>query len=147
MTGRTKTTEEEYQRWLEDMRPFLMQGYSLNLAIEKAYLTNHRTSVYEKYAQKDWFSDKIDYFQSTVGELANNIVYKVISGAHQKFLTNSNYSLTKEEVRILILVATKHKASQPFFVTRMETARAGRFENIAEVPKISYILPEGTKEV
>ncbi|QQG47869.1 MAG: hypothetical protein HY044_02165 [Candidatus Woesebacteria bacterium] len=141
--GRPKVTDEEYQRWLDEMRPFLMQGYSLNSAIERAGLNGHRTSMYEKYAQKDWFSDKIDYFQGLVGELANNIAYKVIANTHAKLIQNPNYVLSKEEVRIITLVATKHRSSQPFFVTRTEVAQTKHkdFGGINEVPQINYIVP------
>lgn len=139
--GRPKITDEEYQRWLDAMSPFLLHGYSLNHAIEKSGLIGHRTSVYEKYAQKDWFSDKIDTLQRTIGELANNIAYKVIANAHAKLVQSKDYKLTKEEVRVLILVATKHRASHGFFVSRIETARARDLGKIVEVPEIKYFVP------
>lgn len=144
VNGRPKTTDDEYQRWLEELKPFLTQGYSLNYAIEKAQLSGHRTSVYEKYARKDWFSDKIDYFQGIIGELANNIAYKVIANAHAKIVQNSNYNLTKEEVRVVILVATKHRSSKSFFVTRTELAKTRNkdFGEIIEAPQINYIVPK-----
>ena len=73
--GRPKIVESQYQDWLDYMKPFLLLGHSLNHAILKAGLNAHRTSMYKKYAQKDWFSDKINRLQATLGELTNEIFF------------------------------------------------------------------------
>lgn len=70
ITGRPEYTDGQYQRWLDEMEPFLKMGYSLYYAIDKAVLIRHKTIIYEKSRLKDWFSEKIEHFQNYPGEIA-----------------------------------------------------------------------------
>lgn len=54
--GRPLFTEEKYNKWLEDLRPFLKLGETLGEAMQDAGLAQHRTTLYEKYRLKDEFS-------------------------------------------------------------------------------------------
>src|SRR5690242_18161955 len=69
--GRPVVSEEQYAVWLEEMRPHLELSCSLWRAIEKSALTQHITTIYEKYRLGDWFAQKIDQIRAMVGENVN----------------------------------------------------------------------------
>lgn len=122
-TGRPNITEDQYMQWLITMQPFLQAGNTLYYAMEKTDLLGHSFSIYEKYRSKDWFSQKVDALRRTPGEMANNIVYRLLSAINTKTLEGITPSqLTREELDVIKLVAEKHRTAQPFFVTRTENA-------------------------
>lgn len=123
--GRPEYTEEQFDKWLSEMTPWLRAGQSLYYSMDKAALLNHQTTIYEKYKLKDWFSVKVDALRSTVGEMVNAVGFKVIEAAHTRIIeTNGKSQLTTEEVQIWRTMAEKHRTAQPFFVNRTETAEA-----------------------
>lgn len=126
--GRPETTDEQYNAWLENMRPFLQNANSLYYAIEQAGLTAHKDTIYRKYRLKDWFCEKIDHFRTTPGELVNDamatMVRTILDKAKRKEI------LTHEEIDILKFYAEKSRASQAFFVNRTETAQG---KSVAEI--------------
>lgn len=117
-TGRPEFTDEQYQEWLEDLRPFLKLGSTLNYAIEKADLSKHRTTLYEKYRLKDWFSDKIDIYRSYLGEIVNDIFGREVLNIEDA--QKQGRQVTEEQWRNLRFFAEKHRSSQPFFVSKQE---------------------------
>lgn len=123
--GRPEYSEEQFQSWLEEMRPWLRAGQSLYYSMDKAGLQNHQATIYNKYALKDWFSIKVDALRGTVGELVNAVGFKIIEAAHTRIIeTEGKTTLSNEEVRIWQTMAEKHRTAQPFFVTRTESAEA-----------------------
>lgn len=131
--GRPEIAEEQYQRWLDDMAPFLKQGSSLYYAIDKCALLSHNFVIYEKYKLGDWFSKKVDAYRAMVGDMINNVGFKIIESIHTRMIeSNGKAMLSSEEVQVWKTMAEKHRSAQPFFVTRTETAEA----NPADIGKI-----------
>lgn len=123
--GRPVFTEEQYAKWLDDMRPFLRQGSSLYYSMDKAGLLTHMFSIYEKYRAGDWFSQKVDALRATVGELINNVGFRVVERIHNRMIeTDGKTEINPIEKDIWKTMAEKHRSAQPFFVTRTETAEA-----------------------
>jgi|SRR3990167_2782657 len=116
--GRPPYPEEQYQSWLDELSPFLKLGNSLSYAIEKAELTKHRTTLYEKYNLGDWFSDKVDVFMKMPGEIVNSIFTRMISAIDDK--VKQEQPLTTEDYKNLRFFAEKHRSCQPFFTNRTE---------------------------
>lgn len=124
-TGAPEFTEEQYQKWLEEMAPFLRQGSSLWYSMDKAAILTHATSIYEKYRLGDWFSQKVDAYRATVGDMIANVGFKVIEGVHTRMIeSQGKATMTSEEVSVWKTMAEKHRAAQQFFVNRTETAPA-----------------------
>lgn len=120
--GRPEYTEEQYQEWLEDLRPFLKLGSTLSHAIENADLSKHRTTLYEKYRLGDWFSDKIDTYRSYLGEIVNDVFGRevlIIEEAQKQ-----GRQITDEQWRNLRFFAEKHRSSSPFFINKQEIVQA-----------------------
>ena len=123
--GRPEIAEEQYQRWLDDMAPFLKQGSSLYYAMDKCGLYSHQAVIYEKYKLGDWFSRKVDAYRGMVGDLINNVGFKVIEAIHTRMVESGGKAmLSSEEVQVWKTMAEKHRSAQPFFVNRTETAEA-----------------------
>lgn len=119
--GRPVISEIQYRIWLDDMRPFLRRGMSLNYAIDKAGLNNHRTAIYEKSRENGWFSDRVTSLQAIVGEQINEAVARLVKNIYEKVVAEgSENRLTHSDVSIIKLVAERHRSSKPFFVTRSE---------------------------
>lgn len=129
--GRPAYTDEQYQSWLDELSPFLKLGNSLSYAIEKAGLTNHRTTLYEKYNLGDWFSDKVDTFMRTPGEIVNSIFTRLIASIEEK--AKQELPLTPEEYKNLRFFAEKHRSCQPFFTNRTEVDVMNLKESTARV--------------
>lgn len=129
--GRPAYEESVYESWLDDMKPFLKQGASLNFAMEKATLTKHKTAIYEKYKLGDWFSEKVDTYRAYIGELTNNFFAMEVERITDK--RKSNQKIDKEEYNVMEFVAEKHRSAQPFFANRSESA---------EAPPVGKILDE-----
>lgn len=124
-TGAPELTDEQYQRWLDDMAPFLKQGSSLYYALDKCGLYSHKDSIYKKYKLNDWFSEKVDAYRSMVGDMINNVGFKIIESIHTRMIESGGKALlSSEEVQVWKTMAEKHRSAQPFFVTRTETAEA-----------------------
>lgn len=119
--GRPEYTDDQYKAWLDDMTPFLKIGNSLYYSIEKAILTQHKTTIYEKYRLNDWFSEKINAYQRYPGEIINSIFVRLVLSVDEKLKQGS--SPTDEEWRNLRFFAEKHRSCQPFFVSRQEVAQ------------------------
>lgn len=122
-TGAPTISDEQYNSWLDTMRPFLRAGNSLRYSMEKCALLQHKTVIYEKYKLNDWFSEKVDAWRATMGEMANNIVFTQMENIQDKMIKGQT-ALSKEDFDVVKLVAEKHRTAQPFFVTRTETATA-----------------------
>jgi hypothetical protein len=120
--GRPELTEAEYQKFLEDMAPFLKLGHALNTAIDEAALTQHRTALYEKYKLNDWFSYKVDTYRATPGILANDILTKILMEVNDRI--KQGRPVTEDDMKNVRFMAEKHRTAQPYFVTRTETAEA-----------------------
>lgn len=129
--GRPAHTEEQYQSWLEDMRPFLQQGATIWYACDKAGITPHYWSILEKYKLNDWLSQKIDTYRAYPGELVNNTL--VILAQKIADRVKQDLPISKEDLDVLKLMAEKHRTSQTFFVNRTETA-------VADPAKVGKIL-------
>lgn len=125
-TGRPQTSDEQYSLWLMDMMPFLKQGASLNYSIEKAGLEKHAWIIYGKYRLNDWFSQKVDRYRAYVGELVNMVGFKMVENIKNRLLESDGKVgiMTSEELQVWKTMAEKHRSSQPFFVTRVETSEA-----------------------
>lgn len=130
-TGRPSITDEQYQKWLEDLKPFLKLGNTLNYAIEKADLSKHKTTIYEKFRLGDWFSQKIDIYRSYLGEITNNIFAREILNIEE--VQKQGRQVTEEQWRNLRFFAEKHRSSNPFFANKQEIAQtdlSNKFEQI-----------------
>lgn len=120
--GRPPTTDADYQKYLDDMTPFLKLGETLYHAICDANLESQKTVIYEKYRLNDWFAEKIDAYRSYPGKLANNILTKVLIQANERLA--QGLPLTDEDMRNVRFMAEKHRTAQSYFVNRTETAEA-----------------------
>ena len=138
ITGRPSYTDDQFEQWLEDLKPWLKAGNTISYAIDKGGLDMHRTTLYEKYRLNDWFSDKINRFRSFAGELVNEFFYKEVLRIYEK--QKIGQVLTKEDYDLMKHFSEKHRTSQPFFIQRYEIAQV-------EPDKIGQILDslEGSK--
>lgn len=124
-TGAPEISDEQYMRWLDDMREFLRRGSTLWYAMDKAGILAHKTVIYKKYRLNDWFAEKIDALRSTMGELANEVAFRVLEGVRNRIIEmDGKIAISSEEVQVIKLVAEKHRTAQTFFVNRTETAEA-----------------------
>lgn len=140
-TGRPVITDEQFNIWLEEMRPFLRQGSSLHYSMEKAGILTHEWSIREKYRSADWFSRKVDALRATVGELINNVGFRVVEKLHSRLVeTDGKAEISPVEKDIWKTMAEKHRSAQPFFVTRTENAEA----DDSKLGKIIESLDQGT---
>ena len=141
--GAPEYSDDQYQSWLEDMRPFLRQGCSLNYAIEKAGLEKFKGTIYNKSKQKDWFFEKITRLQSTISDLNNSVIFKIVERVHTKLVESKDVGIDPQEAKIIALVAEKHRTSQPYWVTKVETSEAKEedFGKIVEPVTINYVMP------
>lgn len=148
--GRPSIADEQFWAWLDDMRPYLRQGQSLWFAMDKCGLIVHKDAIYEKYRSDVEFSEKIDKLQATVVELNNAVIFKTIQSVHDRIIEmDGKAPIDPQEAKIISLVAEKHRSSQPFYVSRTETAPADdkRFGKVInEVPTIEYNVPDEPKE-
>ena len=143
-TGRPIISEEQYKLWLDDMAPFLKQGASINYSLEKAGLISHQTAIYEKYRVGDWFSQKVDRYRAYVGELINMVGFKTIQAIHNRMVESDGKVgiNSSEDLQVWKTMAEKHRTSQPFFVTRVETAQA----NEKSIGKILDVIESEAKD-
>jgi hypothetical protein len=119
-TGRPQEyTDEQYQTWLEEMRPFLQQGSTIRYALDKAGLSQHKDTIYRKYKLNDWFCDRIDTYRQYTAELANDIFATIITKVSDK--VKRGEVVSEDEMKNVRFFAEKHRTAQKFFVTRNET--------------------------
>lgn len=140
-TGRPSYPNDQFERWLEDLKPWLKTGNTISYAIDKAGLDMHRTTLYEKYKLNDWFSDKINRFRAFAGELVNEFFYKEVVRIYEK--QKIGQVLTKEDYDFMKHFSEKHRTSQPFFIQRYEIAQVepdkiGQILDGLESPKSDY---------
>lgn len=151
--GRPEYSDEQYMRWLEEMRPWLRQGHTLNYSMEKAGLTKYRVTIYEKYRLNDWFSEKVDILRSTVGEMINAVGFKTIESVHTRMIeTDGKIGMSSEETRIWQTMAEKHRAAQPFFVNRTENlnideSKVGKILDVLEATDYDELGQEAAKQM
>lgn len=129
--GRPEYTDEQYAAWLSEMRPYLEKGNSIYYACERAGIATHITVIYEKYRSNDWFSAKIDRYRSRPGEMINDTLATLCYQIQDNI--KKGIAVTKDDLDLLKFMAEKHRTSQPFFVTRTETA-------VADESKVGKIL-------
>ena len=129
--GRPPTTDSEYQKFIDDMAPFLKLGETLYHAMEDAGLLYHQTLIYDKYRLNDWFAQKIDNYRSYPGKIVNNILTKTMVAVNERMA--QGLPLTDEDWRNVRFMAEKHRTTQTFFVNRTDTA-------VADPAKIGKIL-------
>lgn len=136
--GRPAFTDEQYQTWLDEMRPFLEMGNSLYYATNMAGISPHYSVILRKYKVGDWFSLKVDAYRSKPGEIVNNAFVQLSQRAADRVKTDS--PLSDNEFKALKFMAEKHRTSQPFFVNRTEEAKADE----SKLGKIIEALDDGT---
>lgn len=117
-TGRPEYTEEQYQKWFDELAPFFKLGETLNAAIDDAGLQQQRSTLYKKSKQNDWFLDKMQSLQAIPGKLANNILVKRLMLVDEKI--KQGLSVSEEEMKDVRFIAERHRSSQPYFVNRSE---------------------------
>lgn len=120
--GKPEFTDEQYQAWLSEMRPFLEKGNSINYACERAGIESHYDVILRKYKLNDWFSQKIDKYRARPGEMINDTLTQLCYAIQDNI--KKGLGPSKEEYDLLKFMAEKHRTSQPFFVNRTETAAA-----------------------
>lgn len=120
--GNQPFNDTDYQRFLDDMAPFLRLGHTLYSAITDANLTQHQTAIYDKYRLKDWFGAKIDTYRATPGIIANDIMVKTLMDINDRI--KQGRPVTEDDFKNVRFMAEKHRTAQPYFVTRTETAEA-----------------------
>lgn len=130
-TGRPVYTDDQYQVWLNEMKPHLELGCTLNRAIEKAGLMTHEFSIREKYRLNDWFSRKIDVYRQLLGENINEafarMTFKILDKVKRE------EALSRDDIDILKHMSEKHRSSQPFFVTRREIAQINKDDSVYNI--------------
>lgn len=136
-TGRPIIADDQYAIWLEDMRPFLKAGFSLHSAIIKAGLYKHKTAIYEKSRSDEEFAEKITYFQTYIGELVQIIIFQSIQRIYNEMISSKDYRLTNVDAKLITFVAENHRASVPFFFTKLERYSPKKREiNLARIGKV-----------
>lgn len=128
--GRPEYTELQYQDWLDELKPYLKLGNSLDYSIKKAGLLKHRSTLYNKYRLKDWFFERIEAYRRLPGEILNSIFARLVMTVHEKI--KQDRPITSEEWHNLRFFAEKHRSCQPFFVNRTETAQTRPIEDILD---------------
>lgn len=145
-TGRPIISEEQYAKWIDDMREYLRRGMSLWYSMDKAGIIQHKDSIYEKYRQKDWFSERINALRATLGDYLNDVVFRTVEAVRNRMVeTDGKTQMSTEEVNIIKLAAERSRAAQPYFANRIEEAESDE----AEVGKvleptplqITYVIP------
>lgn len=128
--GRPEYTEETYEAWLKEMKPFLERGKSLYKSMELSGLEHHKDIIYRKYRLNDWFREKVDMYGRELGEVINDTVVSLIYDIRDKVKLGE--VLADNELKALLFAAEKHRSAQPFFVNRFETAKGKPVEEIIE---------------
>lgn len=125
-----KTTEEEFQKYLEDLAPFLKLGETLYAALDDAGMLNHQTVIYEKYRLKDWFAQKVDAYRAYPGKLANNVLVKIVMDVSEAI--KQDRSVSENQMKNVRFFAEKSRSAQPYFVNRTENADAKPIDDLLD---------------
>lgn len=125
-TGRPEYPEEQYYTWFDELAPFFKLGETLNSAVEDAGLQKHRSTLYNKARQNDWFLDRMEALQAIPGKLANNILVKRVMLVDEKI--KQGLPVSEEEMKDVRFVAEKHRSSQAYFTNRQEVAQVDPFK-------------------
>jgi len=141
--GRPQTPEEQYEVWLEELRPFLVKGMKLysacvNVGLEDKYYS----CIYQKYRLRDWFSKKIHEYWNLFGDTINDFFANEVFRISDKQCRRER--LTKEDLDIMKFMASNHRTAQPFFTRRVETRKAKDNETgkVIEPAKMVYVKPK-----
>lgn len=118
--GRPAYDDNQYKSWLDEMRPFLVNGSSLHYACDKCGLESQYWTILEKYKLNDWFSKKVDAFRAKVGERINEGAVILLDKIIDKI--KNGITLEPLEQKHLEFMASKHRTAQTHFVNRNETA-------------------------
>lgn len=143
-TGAPVVSEEQYQKWLDEMAPFLKLGETLSSSIEDAGLFQHRASLYKKYRLKDWFADKVDAFRATPGKLAHNVLANMVKDAQEA--QKQGRPVSEDTMKNVRFYAEKARVSQPYFVNRTETAEGQPIEDLLEELEKEDTVDDATSE-
>lgn len=148
--GRPAITDEQYLKWLDDMAPYLKMASTLYYAMDMANILQHKTVIYEKYKQNDWFAEKIDAYRRTIGEVANNATVRMMTQIDTKI--KQQIPLLKEEISFMQWFAEKHRTAQPFFVTRTEQVvkddkEVGKILDVLDTTDYEAVGREASKQV
>lgn len=148
--GRPEYTEEDYQKWLDEMAPFLKLGTSLYDAMQCAGIISHKNRVYQKYKLNDWFCEKVDAYRAQPGIMINNIMTKYVINVDTKI--KQGLPVSEDEMKNVRFMAEKHRTAQPFFVTRTETAESdanqvGKILDNIEQTDYATVGQEASKQV
>ena len=126
--GRPEYSDNQFEAWLEEMKSFLKLGNTLNYSIDKAGLSKHRTTLYEKYKLNDWFSDKINRFRSYLGEIVNDIFAREILTIEE--IQKQGRPISDEQWRNLRFFAEHHKSCASFFEENISKNQSANKEDI-----------------
>lgn len=127
-TGRPSISDDQYTKWLEDLAPFLKLGDTLWDSIGEAELIKHKTVIYDKYAQKDWFAERVDIYRSYPAKATNHILVRFVFAAEEK--QKQGIPVSEDEMKNVRMFAEKARVTQPYFVNRQENADG---KTVAEV--------------
>lgn len=133
--GRPSISDEQYQLWLNELKPYLELSSSLYGACIKAGLENHYDSILRKSKLNDWFFKKVDAYKASFGESINEGLARETLRIVEK--TRKGELLTRPEIDVLKHMSEKHRAAQPFFVSRQEVT-----STIVEPNKIGDLLDD-----
>lgn len=133
--GRPSISDEQYQLWLNELKPYLELSSSLYGACIKAGLESHYDSILRKSKLNDWFCQKVDAYKASFGESINEGLARETLRIVEK--TRKGELLTRPEIDVLKHMSEKHRAAQPFFVSRQEVTNT-----IVEPNRISELLDD-----
>lgn len=150
--GRPEIADEQYQKWLDDLAPYLKLASTLYYASEKAGLEKHYWVIMKKYRLNDWFAQKVDAYRREIGEITNNATVRLMRRIEEK--SKQELPLSKDELDFMKWFSEKHRTAQPFFVTRTEQVvkddkEVGKILDVLEDTKTDYgtIGREAKKQV
>lgn len=126
--GRPEYTDEQYEEWLNDLKPFLKLGQTLNSAIDDAGWQKHKATIYEKYRLKDWFSEKVDTYRAYPGKLSHDILVRVLMDVAEN--QKQGKPITEDQMKNVRFYAEKSRSAQPYFVNRQEVVPTKPIEDV-----------------
>lgn len=84
--------------------------------------------------------------------MTNDVVFTVVERAKNRLVESETAQLTDNEVKVIKIVAERHRTAQPFFVNRTETAEAddsklGKVLDTLEATDYDQLGREAEKQV
>lgn len=148
--GRPLIADDQYQKWLDAMAPYLKMASTIYYAMDKSDILAHKFVIYEKYKQNDWFSERVDAMRREVGEMVNNSTVRYYKMIDTKL--KQEIPLTKDEQDFMKWFAEKHRTAQPFFVTRTEQVvkddtQVGKILDAIETTDYGQLRTEAQKQM